>query len=200
MVILYALAFGAAEEEKLMPLLPLSEQERLNSLKNQKRKVQSLYAWSLLNCLLRREFGMEKLPEVARGEMGKPYFPQYPALHISLSHTEGAAIAAAADVPVGADVEKLRRVPEHAGKLFGGAQSEEEFWQSWTAAESRLKLRGRGIGAVRQELVPLENEITRQLMLFPGYTAAVSCCGENEMKIVKVSAEELYEYMEKDIV
>ncbi len=181
------------EEEALMAGLPWEEQSRINSLQNQKRKAESLYACSLLSRLLQREFGMEKLPEITRSEMGKPYFPHHPGIHISLSHTEGAAVAAAAHVPIGIDVEKLRPVGSHVRELFGRDRSEESFWQEWTAAESRLKLRGRGIGAVRREIPPMEGEKTHRLALFPGYTAVISLCGEEEIKVLQISREELFE-------
>lgn len=201
MVFVYALRQETADEKKerlMLSRLPLEEQNRLNSLQNQKRKAESLYAWSLLAALLRREFGTEELPQIARGEMGKPYFPACPGLHISLSHTEGAALVAAADIPLGVDMEKIRVVPDRVKGIFGALQSEEEFWQAWTEAESRLKLHGRGVGAVRQEIVPMEGEQTRRMEIFPGYAAAVSFCGEDEVKIVEISPEELYE--KKDTV
>ena len=179
-------------EEELLSRLPWEEQKRINALENKSRKAESLYAWSLLAYLLNWEFGMAVMPRIARSAMGKPFLPEFVTTHIALSHTEGAVLAAAAWKPIGIDIEKIRTVPAHVGELFGADQSEEDFWRKWTVAESRLKLRGRGVGAVRHEIEPLEREYWENVEVFPGYTAAAAFCGEEEIIIKAVSVKELY--------
>ena len=132
------------------------------------------------------------MPRIARSAMGKPFLPEFVTTHIALSHTEGAVLAAAAWKPIGIDIEKIRTVPAHVGKLFGADQSEEDFWRKWTVAESRLKLRCRGVGAVRHEIELLEREHWENVEVFPGYTAAAAFCGEEEIIIKAVSVKELY--------
>ena len=51
--------------------------------------------------------GISPLPRVARTEKGKPYFPDFPNLHFSLSHTNGASLCALSDSLVGVDIEPV---------------------------------------------------------------------------------------------
>ena len=179
-------------EEALLARLPWEEQKRINALENKDKKVESLYAWSLLAHLLFCEFGMAVMPRIARSDMGKPFLPEFVTTHISLSHAEGIVMAGAAWAPVGVDVEKIRPVPARAGGLFGENKGEEDFWQKWTVAESRLKLRGRGVGAVRNELEMLEGEHWQNVEILPGYAAAAAWCGNDEVQVRTVSPKELY--------
>ena len=179
-------------EEALLARLPWEEQKRINALENKDRKVESLYAWSLLAHLLFCEFGMAVMPRVARNDMGKPFLPEFVTTHIALSHAEGMVMAGAAWAPVGIDVEKIRPVPTRVGGLFGECEGEEDFWKKWTVAESRLKLRGRGVGAVRSELEELEGERWQNVELLPSYAAAAAWCGNDEVEIRTVSPQELY--------
>jgi len=122
---------------------------------------------------------------------GQPYFPERPGLFLSLSHTEGAALLALSDAPVGADIERVRPIPPRLGRDFAGG--EETFWRRWTAAEAAAKREGRGAGAV----LPLgrkgfpEVPEARCLALKEGFAAAVS--GEGAFPVRTVTVEELME-------
>ena len=77
--------------------------------------------------------------------------------HMSLSHTGGAAMAALSLLPVGADIERERRVSARIAKRIMSESEYAEFRQldeaektarileCWTAKESFLKLTGEGI-------------------------------------------------------
>ena len=117
--------------------------------------------------------------------------PALPGCFLSLSHTEGAALLALSDAPVGADIERVRPIPPRLGRDFAGR--EETFWRRWTAAEAAAKREGRGAGA----LLPLgrrgfpEGPEARQLALRSGFAAALA--GAGEFTIRTVTAEELAE-------
>jgi len=104
-------------------------------------------AYRLLEAALEREYGLKRLPEIVRTESGKPYFPQYPHIHFSLSHSHGAAVCALSGTPVGVDVEVLRTPPRH---LAAGMEAE-EFFRLWTAKEATVKLLGLGFAALRTQ-------------------------------------------------
>ena len=194
-VVLYCMPLEGLDsqwEKELLEKLPWEEQKRINALKNKNKKVESLYAWSLLSYLLKQEFDMDVMPCIARNAMGKPFFPECAAVHIALSHTEGAVLVGAAQRAIGLDMEKIRPIPTRVGELFGVDQSEEVFWKNWTVAESRLKLRGLGVGAVRREIEPLEKEHWENVDLFPGYTAAAAFCGEDKLIVQRICVKELY--------
>ena len=141
--------------------------------------------------LLSREETLGTVPALAKTAAGQPYFPEWPGLFLSLSHTEGAALLALSDAPMGVDIERVRPIPPRLGRDFAGR--EETFWRRWTAAEAAAKREGRGAGAV----LPLgrkgfpEVPEARCLALKEGFAAAVS--GEGAFPVRTVTVEELME-------
>ena len=106
--------------------------------------VGSAEAWSLLIYALKNDFGLE-LPLVEIQPGGRPWFPEMPNLHFSLSHTRGAALAAISHFPVGADVEAKRSVREStACRLLETPHGDLELFELWTLRESWFKLTGTG--------------------------------------------------------
>ncbi len=94
--------------------------------------------------------------EYAYAQNGRPVLS---GAYMSLSHTDGAALAAVSSAPVGADIERERRVNRSVAKRIMGEQEYAEFialgesegtariLECWTAKESSLKLTGEGIAA-----------------------------------------------------
>ncbi|MBD5160691.1 MAG: hypothetical protein HDT14_01430 [Oscillibacter sp.] len=107
-------------------------------------------AYRLLALALEREYGLPRLPEIAREPGGKPFFPDRPDICFNLSHSHGAAVCALHDRPVGIDVEKLRPAPR---RLAEGME-DEAFFRLWTAREATIKRRGEGISALLRSLEP----------------------------------------------
>lgn len=153
------------------------------------RGQQYLLSRALLAFALEETLGT--VPALAKTAAGQPYLPAWPGVFLSLSHTEGAALLALSDAPVGADIERVRSIPPRLGRSFSG--TEETFWQRWTAAEAAAKREGRGAGA----LLPLgrrgfpEGPEARHLVLRSGFAAALA--GAGEFTIRTVTAEELAE-------
>lgn len=111
-------------------------------------------AWALLKEAVRAR-GLSALPEVARHPGGKPYFPDCPALHFSLSHTEGFALCALGDAPVGCDIEAVRPRREGTAEFALGpaelawfharGRSWADFALLWTRKEAAVKQSGAGL-------------------------------------------------------
>lgn len=130
-------------------------------------KVGEEDTYRLLSDLLVEAGGVEPLPEIARTGEGKPYFPDYPDLHFSVSHSGGVSLCALADTPVGADVELVRprslKLPRYAlsEREYAWYESRgsrwEDFYTLWTLKEARAKCTGEGIfrSPVRAVEVPL---------------------------------------------
>lgn len=112
-----------------------------------------------------------ELAAEARSEYGKPYFPSYPDFHYNISHSGGLVVCAAADHPLGIDLQEIPADPARALKIashFFSAEEQESlrdllphsdhqkddksnsllcrlFTRFWTARESYIKLTGRGL-------------------------------------------------------
>lgn len=153
----------AGEEEKLTALLPPQRRERL--AKTEEARTQALCAYDLLRLAL----GEERLPAIALGERGKPFFTERPDLHFSLSHTEGAALVGLSDRPIGVDIEKLRPLPPRVQAAFGG-----DIWR-WTALEARAKRSGRGVGEFLHKIEEGPGAVA--LDVGEGYAASAACEG-----------------------
>lgn len=123
--------------------------------------------YALLAALLRETKGVDPLPEIARTERGKPYFPHHLELHFSLSHSGDLALCALADTSVGCDMELVRpRKPglpryvlsnrEYAWYEGRGSRWE-DFYTLWTMKEARVKCTGEGLfrRPAREVSVPL---------------------------------------------
>lgn len=90
------------------------------------------------------------------GKYGKPYLAAYPDIHFSISHSDSLVICAVCDVPVGADVQRVREYnpslaervcsPEELCEIDAVADKADAFCRLWTAKEAFVKMKGIGIG------------------------------------------------------
>ena len=119
---------------------------------------------SLLSDALSRRWGLKLAPEALPEELeknnwGKPRLRNYPGIHFNISHCDGLVACAAAGLPVGLDIERirpfkdniLRKVLTPAEKDFleafrqDPAAYEQCFYRFWTLKESRIKQSGLGL-------------------------------------------------------
>lgn len=120
---------------------------------------------------------------IKRTENGKPYIDG--EIEFSLSNTDGLIICAVSDVPVGADCEKVRninnkeRILARFTKNEEKALSDKEFFEKWTAFESRVKLFGERIVDC---LSAVEKEVCTKTFELDGYIVSVSCENNKEIK------------------
>ena len=126
-------------------------------------------AWPLLERAVRETWGLSPLPEIARREGGKPYFPRHEELHFNLSHSGALALCALDSGPVGADVQIIKEwrpgLPERVCSPAELAWLEEQpgLWPAftllWTLKEARAKESGRGLtSSIRDIRVPLPGD------------------------------------------
>ena len=147
----------------------------------------SAFAYSLLRYALEVWKGAPELPEITTDGRGKPYFPERPDWHFSLSHTRGFVLAAVSASPVGADVQ-LRdgRGERLAGRLMSEREREQfDFYELWSLRESLYKLTGEGsLRTMRFErrggliIPPYAGAECRVYEDVPGCAAAASSLGE----------------------
>ena len=113
-------------------------------------------AYRLLAQAVRLHWGLEALPELARGERGKPYFPALPHCCFNLSHSGAFALCALSERPVGVDIQVLRPSwsprlverscsPAERAWLASRADGPADFAALWACKESAAKESGRGL-------------------------------------------------------
>ena len=179
------------ETQRLTALLPPARRERLERQRVRAKREEALCAYGLLTLALRRQYGLRELPPICQTEKGKPLFCDPRTVFFSLSHTEGAVLAAVADRNVGADVEKIRPVGRKLQEQLG-ADTAEDFFRCWVRREARSKRTGEGIASMlREEPPPGPGEFCFALELFEGYAACVAAEEPQPPRVQTVSQEEL---------
>lgn len=163
------------EQQALYALLPPQRRARLDRTGDPAQRAQALCAYGLLRLALRRYAGLGTLSAIALTERGKPYFPDLPDLHFSLSHTEGAALVGISDRPVGVDIEKKRPLGRRVKERLGAGLSEEAALRRWTALEAQAKRSGKGVGEFLHRDIAEEHCIS--LEVGEGYYASAACQG-----------------------
>lgn len=107
------------EYHDMLELLPEDRRLRLERIPREKHQ-EVLCAYLLLRLALHDRYSWRTLPVISTEASGKPYFPAYPEVHFSLSHTAGAAAVAVADTPVGVDIEHIRPVSVRTMERIAG--------------------------------------------------------------------------------
>ena len=153
-------------------------------------------ARDLLALAVREVWGLSPLPEIARQERGKPYFPKYPELHFNLSHSGELALCALDSSPVGVDIQIVREwrpaLPRRvcSRKELDWLEAQPELWPAftriWALKEARAKESGQGLTtSIRDIRVPLPGDGPVQLdgLWFRSYCGpdwAAAVCGHCE--------------------
>ena len=167
-------AMTAEEAAQLLARLPLRQREALEALSPEQRAL-ALRAYGLLAAALERRLGWATLPEIARSPRGKPWFPQWPGVHFSLSHTAGAVLAGISDTPLGVDLERLDRpIGPRTLRAWGGGDAS-DFLREWTCREALAKERDEPVARPGRPVPPLRpGEGLERRTLFDGYAAAAA--------------------------
>jgi 4'-phosphopantetheinyl transferase len=166
------------EEEALLRLMPMERLRRLQSVQEHSRWREPLCAYAMLRQALWERYRLRKLPSISCSAMGKPFFPDYPAIHFNLSHTVGAVLVGVGDEPMGVDIEKIRPVSERAMLRLAGVATEREFFRSWVRLETRAKRDGTGVGTMdKTDLALRPGEFYQELKTFEDYVAGIAVRG-----------------------
>ena len=90
--------------------LPLWRREKVEAIRHDAGRRQSLLAYRLLCQGLREEYGITEPPTFLYGEHGKPFLhAPHSALHFSLSHCRTAVACIIDERPCGIDIESTGR-------------------------------------------------------------------------------------------
>jgi len=91
------------------------------------------------------------MPSIKKTPRGKPYFPERPDIHFSLSHGHTHVLCALSGSPVGADIESPRVIGGKALKFFCSRRELAMFdpLDLWVLKESYIKLFGLTLAEIR---------------------------------------------------
>lgn len=143
------------QTEVLIASLPEWRREQALRYKHLQGKKECAIGYIELLRGLRECFGINEMPTFAYNEHGKPYLPEYPNIHFSISHCKEAVGCFIYDKPCGLDIERIRKAtedlvchtmnPKEAESIFSNPYPDLAFTRLWTQKEALLKLVGTGI-------------------------------------------------------
>ena len=126
-------------------------------------------------------------PEIKKTPYGKPYFPEKPEIHFSLSHAQTHVLCAISDSPVGVDIESPRLISQRAIGYFSVPEELTMFdpLDLWVIKESYVKLFGKTIASIRtlrfsrrdDEIIVPDDKVAIKLYHVGDCSAAVSSLG-----------------------
>lgn len=137
-----------------LPQVPVKEKYR-----TEHQKGLELLSYGLKE-LYQLDISAKQLPDqIEKGTYGKTYLREHPQIHFNISHCDGMAVCAFAEVEIGADAEKKDEVNEKIfRRVFTQSEQEllksrkeneeeyrESFYRLWTLKESRIKQNGSGM-------------------------------------------------------
>lgn len=154
----------------------------------------SALARALLRHAFRQDYGGE-LPKIEKTEQGKPYFPDFPEIYFSMSHSENEVLCALAENPVGCDIQKRRSLrPGFTERLTTERERQDfEFFELWTLRESLFKMNG--WGSLRHDhfcregekiIAPLTDANCRLYSVSPDSACAACLLGAEPCREIKV--------------
>lgn len=127
--------------------------EKVNRLKKDKNRAQSIGAELLLNYAVNGN--VKKSAAWDTDANGKPYLTECKGLYVNLSHSGDYAVCALCDTPVGVDIQRRGECDIKIAERFFTAQEvkfingsndkNEAFFEIWTKKESFVKAVGKGL-------------------------------------------------------
>lgn len=223
-------ACGCSDEQsqRFYEALPKERRLRIDRMKNEKKKKQAILSGACLQTILSRELGISKSEIAFTYEVeGKPQLSndtiaRTRKLEFNMSHSGKYIVVGISDMPIGIDVEKLKKNRKLVGKRFftmeeyedilkGKTEEEQEirFVEYWTMKEAYLKRSGEGLSRrlnsfiikkIEKNLSKVEGEeIFFKTLVLEDASYRVSVCSKCQNDIWKV-ADKCVHLSMKDLI
>ena len=133
-----------SEYERYLPLVSDRRREKIQSLKNDKDKIVSLFSELFILSIV----GVSP-KDILYNEYGKPYVDRT-GYHFSISHSHSLIVFVSDSLPVGIDIEPITDKKWPAVRFFTPnekalVKSPEDFYTIWTKKEAYIKMLGTGL-------------------------------------------------------
>ena len=164
MIRIYAVNTDQLEESLLRETyhrMPLERRTKTDSYRQEMDKKRSIAAFYLLEkaWMEHQKSGTQEELQLAYSEFGKPYLPDFPEFHFSISHSGKIAVCASCETgEIGIDIQLIKEIRlglaerfftklerEELEELPLGKERDRQFAKIWTMKESYLKYSGRGM-------------------------------------------------------
>lgn len=176
------------EIERMFSCCDKARKERIGRMGPELKKKQSIGAGYLL-FLLKKRFSIEEDPVVLPG--GKPVFLSHKEVYFNISHSGNYAALAFGEMPLGMDMECVRRANLKVAKRFfakeeymyltgkDGAEQADCFYKIWTGKEALVKAAGGGLSIPLASFSVLRNTAECAGKTYMLYQKKLETCGES---------------------
>lgn len=147
--------FDEQQVQQAISLLPQWRREQAQRFRFLAGRRECALSYIELLRALRQEYGITEAPCFGYNRHGKPFLPDLPHIHFSLSHCSVAAGCLVSDKPCGMDVERIRHAKEslvrycmcqgEVEEILASPCPDLAFTRLWTQKEAVFKLLGTGI-------------------------------------------------------
>ena len=107
---------------KVMNMLSLQRQQKIDSLRILSDRINSAAVFLILRYALKKEYGIDALPEFSFGEKGKPYLNGYNNIYFNLSHSRNSCACIISDKETACDISDKRRISDNTARYFCTAE------------------------------------------------------------------------------
>ncbi len=167
---------------RFLPVITEARRARVLAMTHAPTQIRSILAELLLRRALREEYDLRDLPRMVTGKKGKPFFPDRPELHFSLSHCKTAIACALAPAPVGVDVQEVRPLRRAARPLAAASDDTAPRMDSTLpSAHQNLPLEGKVTApeALTDEVAPQARKLPSVYRILSEQERAWVEAGEN---------------------
>lgn len=141
-------------DENILSKMSVRRLEKINRIKPEKSKKQSIGAELVLNGALRHEINAKTPVLWDTDDNGKLFIPGE-EIHVNLSHSGDWAVCAVSDGSVGIDIERVKTAdiaiakrfftPQEYNYIKNSALQDDAFFEMWVRKESFIKAVGKGL-------------------------------------------------------
>ena len=175
--------------------LSVWRREKVDAQKTGQGRLLSLGAGILFDEAMRSRGLDPDKTRIAVNRYGKPFLPDHPDLHFSLSHSGAFELCAVSNREVGCDIQIIeerrlsavsRAFSEEEARILSELDKSEErafFYRVWTLKESLIKADGRGLAFPMQSI---------SVMQSAGQCRDVVRVQEKEYRLTELPAPEGY--------
>lgn len=152
MIKVYAMNVSGIDisDKALLKKMSPKRMDKLERLKPEKSKRQSIGAELLLNYALKKELNVKTPVIWDTDENGKLFIPDC-TLNVNLSHSGNYAVCAVSDMQVGVDIQKMDKANMALAQRFFTSEecefikTNDDFYDIWVKKESLIKAVGKGL-------------------------------------------------------
>lgn len=166
--LVYLSGLSEADFEEMYQLCGVERREKIDRIKPEVKRKQSICAGYLVY-LLRQRFAVPEEPFLSDG--GKPVFPGNSGICFNISHSGSYVVLAFGDRELGVDVECVGQANLKVAKRFftgreydhlmelGEAEQRDAFYRIWTGKEAVVKAAGCGLSLSPRSFSVLKDRV-----------------------------------------